>query len=426
MNGQRKEDYQVARCPACNINLRIGTELLGRRMRCSKCGHEFTTSDTTHPPAPPVVEIAKPAVAIQAWRPKRTKRRPRFTISTIRDVTLLAITIISTLLVYRQYAAGNLDVSRLMAILTERAEQQAATAEANPQQPQIQPPVDRSASRNPRSNSPSYPSEPKTSSPSERDIPPFGGSRRDSSDRSTLAPLLDDKPKRPSGIVLAKVPLAMTNGRQMFALPDGYDQSSIRLAAVTGFRQTARILPADGVLSEGARVEICPFGDKSVYLVAQIVEPVGESPQLIIESKTSFEWIGGDRLTGERLKRKRIALVKQANLAAARYTAAATEISNLVAYVESRQAKPLRDVGIAKDRISALQRLLPDFDAQVAYAKQQVAQFDQFYQTLETAFNDVIIVLETDNPNVVAPEGDTPPAVSNEAQLLVADQYDEL
>jgi predicted Zn finger-like uncharacterized protein len=45
----------LVECPSCAERVRVPDSLLGRRVRCLRCGHEFTTAgpEGTTPPAPP-------------------------------------------------------------------------------------------------------------------------------------------------------------------------------------------------------------------------------------------------------------------------------------------------------------------------------------------------------------------------------------
>lgn len=387
-------DY-VTKCPACNTKLRILSHLLGTRLQCSRCGHTFMVAAAITLADPPPVPESKPAITIQAWKPKPIRRRPVVTFSAIRNFVLLGITILSAAVVYRQFAAGNLDVGRLLALLEKHNDQQQAVADPEPRTTQRRSQTDQVARPLPSRGVTNHWGEPHRRTES---IPPAASDRNE---RRTLAPLLEEKPPTPTDITLAKIPLEVSSGRQMSELPDDYDRPSIKLS-IAGFPASARVLPGEGVLADGAKVEIWPFGDKSVYLVAQIVEPTGESPRLMIEAKTSLDWIGGDRLTEDRLKRKRVAMVKRANVAAAHRTAVVSEIASLVAFVQSHGVKPLQDVGDAKNRIAALQRTLPNLDAQVVAAQQQVVQFDQFCKRLEMGLKDAAIVLGVDPPPVAA------------------------
>lgn len=65
------------------------------------------------------------------------------------------------------------------------------------------------------------------------------------------------------------------------------------------------------VLSDSRPVLVLPYGNRSVFLKINGLAEAGKLSKIRIECMTDLDWLGGDTLSLDRLKRKRIALIKQ-------------------------------------------------------------------------------------------------------------------
>lgn len=335
------------------------------------------------------VEMPPPPVTKVALRPPKNVRRRAPGLRIARDVIIPGALMWALFLGYQHYTGKRLQ----MAALTSWFNPPPVVREPPPRPPDQAPPQPR------RSASPiTAPIASHRENAFQRSDPdpvpePAGYGRNDGNLGRLLTPPETPLQAIPETVKRESVLLNLESGRQIVELKALDANGSIRLVSVDGFPASTVIDSPGGSIDESIATQIKPFGDESTYLLIKRLSG-SAPPKLSIECKTSLDWIGGDDLSADRLKRKRIALVKQLAFLNNALATAANERMRLIAFVEGTGVKRLDAVGAAKNRVNVLALTMTQLTAQIGIAESQISRFDAFCQTLNDTFRNATLVLE--------------------------------
>jgi hypothetical protein len=143
-----------------------------------------------------------------------------------------------------------------------------------------------------------------------------------------LGGLLDAADTKPVQEPFLVVDLDLNAGFQVVDLPEIPPNRQLAISRFTSPSQNREARPRDSVVTDTRTVSVLPYGNRSVYMeVIGISTNGGELSKVRIECKTDLDWLGGDTLSVDRLKRKRIALIKQ-RVSTLRFDAFCRTLSN--------------------------------------------------------------------------------------------------
>lgn len=330
-----------------------------------------------------------PVVAVRPWT-RVYKRSSGFSFG--RDVLVPGVMVCSLALAYMHYTGNKSYLATMQQLMSRSPAMPLPAVKKTEVVPMVR--SDRERLPKPAPSMRYEPSKPSTSPTPPRNDEVIPPQRTGNLGELLSVPILPAIGK-PLNQKTETITLNVGSGRQIVELRTLSPAAPIKVASVDGFSQSAIIEPPNSELKESATTKIKPFGDDSIYLILRQI-PNGECPEVSIECKTSLDWIGGDSLSADRLKRKRIAMMKQLGTLNAQLTAAATEQANLTAFIEREVLKKLDDVKAARNRIRILEPLIASLRTQIISGQSQIGQFDAFCTRLDSTFTNAKVVFTQD------------------------------
>jgi hypothetical protein len=287
------------------------------------------------------------AVQIQAWKPKRAKRRVALPIVVLVNSALVATGLASSAIIYQR-------------LLTSPPVQIASTLPPATESPTTAPPIVTSLPI-PRVTPVNIEPSPESES---IDI-----SKPQRAEPRPIAPLLEAKPPE---AIAATVIVDVSEGRQVVELPG--EGTSLRITRIEGFPGRPIVSPSDGDLSQN--VDIQPLGDRSVYL-----ELSTRGDRLMIETKSALPQFKG-RLSADRVAEVRDEATKRFELASKQKAAILTEISVIDAFLKDGQPKKLTVYNQGETRKAILRTNLEVIEIELSNAKEQMTQAKRVYSAV--------------------------------------------
>lgn len=288
------------------------------------------------------------AVQIQAWKPKRAKRRVALPIVALVNAALVATGIASSVFVYHR-------------LLTSPPVQIVSTSPAAIEQPVVAPPIMPS-----RPTPRATPVEPIDVEP---DSEPIDISKPQRREPRPVAPLLEAKPPE---TIAATVIIDVASGRQVVDLP--VKSGSLRIARIEGFPGRPIMSPSDGSLTSD--VDIQPLSDRVVYL-----ELSTRGDRLSIETKSALPQFNG-RLSIDRVAKIRDEAIKRFEIASARKAAILAEINAVDAFLKDGQPKNLNIYNQGETQKTILRTNLEVVEVAVNQAKAGMTQANRAYSAI--------------------------------------------
>jgi len=283
------------------------------------------------------------AIQIQAWKPKRAKRRVPLPIVAIVNLTLVAIGLASTAFIYHRFTQLAAEPRTV------------ATVEA----PVVRPiaPVVRPAAPAVVAETPKPKPEPIDISKPQRREP------------RQVAPLLEAKP--PESIA-ATVIVDVSSGRQVFDLPG--EGGLFRIARIEGFPGRPILSPFDGDLSQA--VDVQPLTDRTVYL-----ELSTKAGKMMIETKSALPQFSG-RLSIDRVAKIRDETTKRFEVASARKAVILGEIEAIESFLKDGRPKKLTVYNRGESQKTILKTNLEVVEIALNQARAEMTQANRVYSAI--------------------------------------------
>lgn len=291
------------------------------------------------------------SVQIQAWKPKRAKRRVALPIVALVNSALVAIGIASSAFIYHR--------------LLTSPPAQVATLSPSVRPPAIDLPAVKYPSPAIETPRPAAPVEVETEPAVE--LPPVDISKPQREPRP-VAPLLEAIPEAIAATVIVDV----STGRQTFDLPG--EGRLHRIARIEGFPGQPIMSPSNGSLTSG--VDIQPLSDRAVYL-----EVSNRSERLSIETKSALPQFDG-RLSAERVAKVRDEATKRFEVASMRKAAILAEINAIDAFLKNGQPKKLSVYGQSETQKTILRTNLEVIEIAVDSAREEMEQAKRVYDAI--------------------------------------------
>jgi hypothetical protein len=264
-------------------------------------------------PVPPAID-KNPIAPIPRATPRQVVHRPSRRSSGIhwfRDVVGPLISVSLMLTAYLHFTEQPKEVEQKSVLIAPRQPYSARVTHPSSQTSRmpVPEPIERRSTIKPNAEPTPFRSFTPPVSADDEFAPPR---RPDPRSSGNLAGLLEDANPKPKQEPLLVVDLDLNAGFQVVDLPEIPPNRRLAISRFTSPSQNKETRPSDSVVTDTRPVAVKPYGDLSVYLeVKGISTNGGELSKVRIDCKTDLDWLGGDTLSLDRLKRKRIAMIKQ-------------------------------------------------------------------------------------------------------------------
>lgn len=307
------------------------------------------------------------AIKIQAWNPKRAKRRVSLPLVALVNAVLILTSVASSAFVYQRLnAAGGAQTS----VAETRPEPATAVVPPAVVAPRVDVVPPAAIVKEPEPVPPAIEElieQPEMPKPARQEV-------------ATAPPVDTPQPKaEPEVIVMVDV----ANGKQVVDLTDG---GHVEIDRAEGFPGRPAIAPMPGDRANQAVIQ--PFGDRTIYLLATI-----SGSRLMIEAKSILPQFSGQRLSADRaseaVDQATIALTAAVNQKAA----IMAEIARIDGFLKDGVAKTLTVYGRGESQKQILRSQIAIVDMAIERANREIEQARRVHQVIIEQFPKIRLIL---------------------------------